>query len=183
MMILETPRLTLRTLTPRDVPLLLDFDTRNRTWLAPWEPIRDEGYFTSERVLSTIRADTRSARRGTGCRWHLFLRGQTSTIQGSISLSNVVTGVFLSAHLGYRLDANATGHGYMAEALGAVVRFAFEDRGLHRLEANVMPRNAPSRRLLLAAGFEEEGLARRYLKIAGVWEDHVHHVLLNGGLE
>lgn len=178
---LETPRLVLRTLTPRDAPRLLAFDCRNREWLAPWEPLRDEAYFSSARVLSSIKADATSVRRGSGCRWHLFLKGDP-TIVGSISLSNVVKGAFLSAHLGYRLDAQATGRGLMAEALNRVVTFAF-DQGLHRLEANVMPRNTASRRLLVTAGFEEEGLARRYLKIAGVWEDHLHHVLFNRDVE
>lgn len=180
---IETPRLVLRTLTPRDVPLLLDFDTRNREWLAPWEPARDEVYFTPARALGAIKGDARSARRGTGCRWHLFRRNQPRRILGSLGLSNVVAGVFLSAHLGYRLDHGETGQGYMAEAVSAVVAYAFDTLGLHRIEANVMPRNNASRRLLASAGFEEEGLARRYLKIAGVWEDHIHYVRFNRNVE
>jgi len=180
---LETPRLILRTLTPRDVPLLLDFDSRNRQWLAPWEPARDERYFRAERVLSTIRGDARSVRRGTGCRWHLFYRGRPGRIVGSVGLSNVVTGAFLSAHLGYRLDGNETGRGLMTEAVAEVVDYAFEVVGLHRLEANVLPRNGASLRLLERLGFEDEGLARRYLKIAGVWEDHLHRVRFNRNIE
>lgn len=180
---LETPRLILRTLTPRDGPQLLAFDVRNREWLAPWEPLRDKAYFSEARVLSSIRADARSVRRGVGCRWHLFLKDEPTTIVGSVALSNVVKGDFLSAHLGYRLDALATGKGLMTEALGEVVAFAFFELGLHRLEANVMPRNTASRRVLATLGFEEEGLARRYLNIAGVWEDHLHHVRFNRNLE
>lgn len=182
-MILTTRRLVLRTLTLRDVSLLLDFDVRNRDWLAPWEPLRTPEYFTAERAASAIRADARSVRRGTGCRWHLFLRGQPHRIVGSAALSNVVTGAFLSAHLGYRLDQHETGMGYMAEAVAEVVGYAFDVLGLHRIEANVMPRNTASRRLLTGLGFEEEGLARRYLKIAGVWEDHFHHVRFNRDVE
>lgn len=180
---LQTARLVLRTLTPRDVPLLLDFDTRNRHWLAPWEPQRDESYFTALRCLSTIRGDQRTVRRGTGCRWHLFLASHPNRIVGSVGLSNLVGGVFLSAHLGYRLDEHETGKGYMGEAVAAVVDYAFEVLGLHRIEANVMPRNTASRHLLASLGFEEEGLARRYLKIAGVWEDHLHHVRFNRNVE
>ena len=183
MLVLETPRLILRTLTPQDLPLLLDFDRRNREWLAPWEPLRDEDYLGEARVLSSIRADARSVRRGTGVRFHLFARGQSGRILGSASLSNMVTGVFLSAHLGYRLDGQETGQGLMGEAVGCVVDYAFEDLGLHRIEANVMPRNTASRHLLKRLGFEEEGLARRYLKIAGAWEDHIHHVRFNRNLE
>lgn len=183
MIILETPRLRLRTLTPRDEPLLLDFDVRNRDWLAPWEPTRDEAYFTAERVATNLRADRLSVKRGTGCRLHLFRKREPGRILGSVSLANLVRGVFLSAHLGYRLDVDETGKGYMSEAVDAVVKHAFLVWGLHRIEANVMPRNAPSRNLLLRLGFEEEGLARRYLKIAGQWEDHIHYVRLNGAVE
>jgi len=180
---LETPRLVLRTLSVKDAPALLDFDTRNRSFLAPWEPRREELYFTLTRVEATIKADARTARRDTGYRWHLFLKSDPGRIVGSVGLSNIVHGVFLSAHMGYRLDERVTGHGYMTEAVGAVVHQAFTVLGLHRIEASAMPRNVASRRVLARLGFEEEGLSRHYLKIAGVWEDHVRHVLLNKELE
>lgn len=180
---LSTARLILRPLTPKDVPLLLDFDLRNRDHLAPWEPIREPLYFTEVRAASSIKADRKAARNGTGFRWHLFVKGDPHRIVGSVSLTNIVGGVFLSCHLGYRLDGGATGRGYMTEAVRAVVNYAFGPLGLHRVEANVMPRNAASRRVMARLGFAEEGLAHRYLKIAGVWEDHIHHVLLNAALE
>lgn len=176
---LETPRLVLRALTPKDAPLLLDFDLRNREFLASWEPRRDELYFTLTRALAAVKADARSARRDTGYRWHLFLKTDRKTIIGSVGLSNIVHGAFLSTHLGYRLDGTMTGRGLMTEAVREVVHQAFTTLGLHRIEANVMPRNAASRRVLARLGFVEEGLSRRYLKIAGVWEDHLRHVLLN----
>jgi ribosomal-protein-alanine N-acetyltransferase len=180
---LETPRLVLRALTQRDAPLLLDFDLRNRAFLAPWEPLRDEQYFTLARAQAAIRADARTARRDTGYRWHLFLNREPRRIVGSVALSNIVHGAFLSTHLGYRLDGESTGKGLMTEAVGEVLRQAFGTLGLHRVEANAMPRNAASRRVLARLGFVEEGLSRRYLRIAGVWEDHLRHVLLNRELE
>jgi ribosomal-protein-alanine N-acetyltransferase len=180
---LNTERLILRALTPKDAPLLLDFDSRNRRFLAPWEPLRDDLYYTETRVLGAIRADTRAAHRGTAFRWHLYLKKDLGRIIGSLSLSSIVEGAFLSALLGYRLDGKQTGQGYMTEAVQAVVEYAFEKMGLHRIEANVMPRNAASRRLLGRLGFVEEGTARKYLKIAGNWEDHIHYVLFNEALE
>jgi ribosomal-protein-alanine N-acetyltransferase len=180
---LSTPRLILRGLTPKDAPLLLDFDLRNRSFLSTWEPQRTELYFTATRALAAVKADARSARRSLAYRWHLFLRSDPRRIVGSVALSNIVEGAFLSALLGYRLDGALTGQGLMSEAVGAVVEFAFSVLGLHRIEANVMPKNTASRRLLTRLGFEEEGLARRYLKIAGVWEDHLHHVKFNKELE
>ena len=183
MNLLETPRLLLRALTPRDAPLLLDFDLRNREFLAAWEPRRDELYFTLTRALAAVKADTRTARRDTGYRWHLFQKSDRWRIIGSVGLSNIVHGAFLSTHLGYRLDGEVTGQGFMTEAVTAVINQAFTTLSLHRIEASAMPRNTASRRVLARLGFEEEGLSRRYLKIAGVWEDHVRHVLLNREVE
>ena len=51
--------------------------------------------------------------------------------------------------------------------------FAFRRLGLHRVQAAVMPRNAASIRVLEKNGFRREGLAPRYLRINGEWEDHL----------
>ena len=67
----------------------------------------------------------------------------------------------------------------MTAAVGMVVRYAFAEAGLHRVEANVMPRNRPSLRVLEKNGFINEGLSRCYLNINGVWEDHIHMVRIN----
>jgi ribosomal-protein-alanine N-acetyltransferase len=66
----------------------------------------------------------------------------------------------------------------MTEALTAVIEHAFTTMGLHRLEANVMPRNEASKGLLVKLGFHDEGIAKRYLQIQGRWEDHTHMVML-----
>ncbi len=61
----------------------------------------------------------------------------------------------------------------MRESLQVALHWAFSELDLHRVMANYMPRNERSARLLQHLGFEQEGYARRYLQIAGVWEDHV----------
>lgn len=68
----------------------------------------------------------------------------------------------------------------MREALQAVIDYAFKQMKLHRIEANIMPANTRSIQLVKSLGFEEEGLAKKYLKINGHWQDHIHYVLLNG---
>ena len=88
-------------------------------------------------------------------------------------------GAFQSCHLGYQLDERAINQGFMTEALRRAIAFVFDELQLHRIEANVMPRNLRSSRVLAKLGFVEEGLARQYLKINGVWEDHIHYVMLN----
>lgn len=101
----------------------------------------------------------------------IFLARERQLV-GGINLSNIRRGVAQTATIGYWMGAPYAGQGLMTHALRAVIHFAFSELFLHRLEAACLPENEPSRRLLLRAGFEEEGYARGYLKIAGRWQDH-----------
>lgn len=178
----ETERLLMRELGSRDLPELLDFQLRNREFFAPWDPRRDAGFFTAEAQGKLLRAERADNRRGVALRLWLF-EGDSRRIVGMIGLSGIVRGVFLSGFLGWKLDREARGRGLMTEALLGMVDIAFGELGLHRLEANIMPRNRPSRRLAERAGFACEGRSPRYLRIAGEWEDHLHYVRLNPALE
>src|SRR5262245_9471836 len=91
---------------------------------------------------------------------------------GVINVSEIVRGVFRSAFLGYCAFAPHQRHGYMTAALQKVVSDCFGKHGLHRLEANIQPDNAPSIRLVKRLGFRKEGFSEKYLKIGGRWRDH-----------
>lgn len=91
---------------------------------------------------------------------------------GVINLSNIVRGAFRSAYMGYYGFAPMAGQGYMRAGVKAVVRKAFGNLGLHRLEANIQPGNVASIALVRACGFMLEGYSPRYLKIGGRWRDH-----------
>ena len=90
-----------------------------------------------------------------------------------MSLSEIVKGNFQSCWIGYYLDRNHNGKGYMTEAVTYTADYAFKELGLHRIEAGVMPHNEASIRLLEKAGFEKEGIARESVRINGKWEDHL----------
>lgn len=93
-------------------------------------------------------------------------------IAGVINVSEIVLGAFRSAYLGYYGMAPTTGRGYMSAGMKKVITRAFEVHGLHRLEANIQPKNLASRRLVDRLGFRLEGFSPRYLKIGGRWRDH-----------
>ncbi len=104
---------------------------------------------------------------------------ETHTIVGVVNVNNIVRGSFLSASLGYYACAPNAGMGYMREGLEAVIQTAFEEQGLHRLEANIQPENRRSIRLVELCGFHKEGVSRDFLYIAGAWRDHERWVIIH----
>jgi ribosomal-protein-alanine N-acetyltransferase len=151
----------------------------NAKHLAPWNPLPTPG--TDPLALATIRADiAKSRREWRADRAFAFLiaaREPGEPLIGYLRLSEVVRRPFQNAYLGYWMAADRQGAGLMTEAVRLATGFAFREAGLHRIQAAVIPRNAGSRRVLLKAGFREEGIALRYLEIAGRWEDHVLHAI------
>jgi ribosomal-protein-alanine N-acetyltransferase len=121
---------------------------------------------TPPAVARWIRATGPRRRRLLVCR-----RGD-GAIVGVVNVSEIVRGAFRSAYLGYYGFAPHAGQGYMTEGLGLVLRHAFRQLGLHRLEANIQPGNRASRALVRRLGFRREGFSARYLKIGGRWRDH-----------
>lgn len=99
-------------------------------------------------------------------------RNEDAAIAGYFGLSQIVLGSFRNAYLGYYAFATYAGQGYMREGLELVLRHAFDDLRLHRVQASVQPGNDRSAALVRGAGFRNEGLALRYLKVGGRWRDH-----------
>ncbi|MBX5533122.1 GNAT family N-acetyltransferase [Pseudomonas aeruginosa] len=155
----------LRALQPDDFVRTSRYENANREHLAPWEPLRDPGYFSVDNARARTLLQVASMDDG--------------EVLGRCSYTNIVRGVFQACHLGFSLAAAAQGRGLMARALRVANRYCFEQLGLHRIMASHLPRNARSERLLESLGFEREGYARAYLKIAGVWEDHVLRALVD----
>lgn len=102
----------------------------------------------------------------------LICRQADNLIVGMINLSQIFRGNFQNAYLGYYLGADFSGKGYMTEAIGLILRFAFKALKLHRIEANVQPQNLSSIAVLQKNGFIKEGFSKRYLKIGARWRDH-----------
>lgn len=161
---------TLRLVAREDGPALAEAYRRNRRHLAPWEPTRSQRFFEAGGQSDAVSDALFAHRAGSLLPLVLECEGE---IVGRITLSNVVRGAFDSADLGYWLDADLQGRGLMTRAVGEALRLARDELRLHRVQAGTLLHNTGSQTVLERNGFERIGVARRYLRIAGEWQDHV----------
>ncbi|WP_411345044.1 GNAT family N-acetyltransferase [Paenibacillus sp. WLX1005] len=161
-----------------DAAQLLNMETANREFFQQFTGARAETFYTLEGQQDLARKRMERATQDVGY-WFVIMQRETEQIVGLIMLSEVVRDNLQSCWIGYFLDHLYNGKGIMTAAVKMVVEYAFEELQFHRLEAGVMPHNIGSIRVLEKAGFEREGLARKNVKINGVWQDHVTMGIVN----
>ncbi len=164
---------------------VLDYYLRNRDHFKIWEPLRGEKFYTIDYHKTALKEGVKRVKEGKEYRFMVFEKDDfdLNKIIGILTFSSIVKGPFLSCFVGYSIDKSLQNKGYMAQALKAGIDFMFESIGLHRIEANIMPKNVPSLKVVTKLGFKNEGISPYYLKINGEWEDHRHMVLRNRELE
>jgi ribosomal-protein-alanine N-acetyltransferase len=161
---------TLRPIRRDDADVLADLYRTERDFLTPFEPERDPGFFTragQERLLErtiALRAAGFAER---------FVIVRDDRVVGVLAVNNIVRGVSQSATIGYFVAQGHNGRGIATQAVAEVCRWAFDEMGLHRLEAGTLVDNVASQRVLERNNFTRIGLAPRYLQIAGRWQDHI----------
>ncbi len=171
---IHTERLTLQ-LPPRDAAdRVLAFFHDNAEHLAPYDPPRPDGFLTPAFWHERLERIPVEFEQDIALRLVMTKRGdENGPILGMCNFSQIFRGPLQACVLGYSLDHRHVGRGLMAEALRPAIDYVFNELGLHRIEANYMPTNERSGRLLRRLGFVVEGYARDYLFIAGGWQDHV----------
>ena len=176
--IIESERVMLRTPQMSDYPAWAELRASSREFLVPWEPRWAMDELTRASFRRRVRHYQRDLREDIG--YALFIYSvATGGLVGGVTLCNVRRGVTQSCTLGYWIGAQYAQQGYMTAAVRAVVPYVFDSLDLHRLEAACLPTNTASMRLLEKTGFRREGLARRYLRINGGWQDHLLYALLD----
>jgi ribosomal-protein-alanine N-acetyltransferase len=176
--VIESERVILRTPQMSDYPAWAELRASSREFLMPWEPLWAPDELSRASFRRRVRHYLRDLREDVG--YALFIHGtETGELVGGLTLCNVRRGVTQSCTLGYWIGAKYAQKGYMTAAVQAVVPFVFDSLELHRLEAACLPTNTASMRLLEKTGFKREGLARRYLRINGAWQDHLLYALLD----
>ena len=100
-------------------------------------------------------------------------------MRGYCNFTQIFRGSFQACYLGYKIDQELEGRGFMKEALECLIAYMFREQHLHRIMANFIPGNTRSEKLLNTLGFEKEGYAKKYLLINGEWQDHILTSLTN----
>lgn len=160
----------LRPVTEADAASLAAALTRSRAYMSRWEPRRPDAFYTEQgqrERLAELLADREAGR---VMPW--VLADEEDRAVGGFNLNAVVLGSFHSATLGYWVDVTCAGRGQATAAVRLICDLARDELRLHRVEAGTVLDNVASQRVLTKCGFEQFGLAPRYMHIDGEWRDH-----------
>jgi ribosomal-protein-alanine N-acetyltransferase len=169
---LNTENMIISVLEPIDFKLLVIYEYENRAHLSRWEPARELDYYSDAQTKKRVEISLESFKLGTLISLVGFNKDKSKIIC-VCTFSNIVYGAFQACNLGYSVSEQEQGKGFMFEMLQVSINYVLVEFKLHRIMANYILGNTRSERLLDRLGFEKEGLAKSYLKIAGSWQDHV----------
>jgi len=167
---------TTRLLTVDDAPVLSELLRRSRAFLAPWQPLRPDSFYTLEGQQESVAQALLQHEVGNSL--PLVIIDHRAQVVGMITLQSIIRGAFQSCSVGYWLAENAQGQGLATQALREAVHLAFHDLRLHRVQAETLVHNLRSQRVLDRLDFARYGLAPAYLRIAGQWQDNLLYQLL-----
>lgn len=163
-------KINLSVLTPENAESVLNYYIKNKDYLSKFEPDREKNFYTLDIQKRILIESYREFLSGKSVNLGIY---KDKTFIGKIQISNIVMGVFKSAFVGYSIDKDEQGKGYMKEALKLTLEYAFNEMDLHRIEASTLVDNIRSQKVLLSCGFKEIGLNEKYIFINGKWQDHL----------
>lgn len=156
--------------TKHKARVYLDFLERNESYHKPWV------YYSCD--LKSYDHYLNRIKRGI-TQGFFIIDIKSDALVGVININNIQLGSLRMASLGYCGDQSCAGGGYMTEGMELVLKYAVEDIGLHRIEANIQPGNIASKKLVKRLGFQKEGFSPDYMQIDGKWRDHERWAILD----
>ena len=183
-LVLRDGELELRPLRFRDRAQWNRVRAENREWLSPWEatipPISEESLGELPSFFEMVKILNHEARQGRSMSFAIW---HGHNLIGQISLGGVIYGAMRGGHIGYWIDRNFANRGFTTKAVEMLTQYSFNVLKLHRVEINLRPENAASRRVAEKAGYIFEGERPRYLHIDGQWRDHICFVKENSAVK
>lgn len=169
----KTDRLLLTTLSQNYSDKVLAFYIKNKNHFEPWEPDRNANFYSLPFQRLSLTMEQQLLQKNKLLRLWVFKKENPAKIIGSVNFYNITYEPFFNCQLGYKLDYDYTGMGYAFESVSAGIELFFENHpAIHRIEANIMPSNTSSIRLIEKLGFRYEGISTSSIRINHQWEDH-----------
>ncbi|PJI08236.1 MULTISPECIES: GNAT family N-acetyltransferase [Clostridium] len=168
--------INLKVLTPEDANDMTCYYIKNKEHLKKFEPEREESFYTFEVQKQILMENYKQFLNGEGINFGIY---KANDLIGKIQISGIMYGVFKSAIIGYSMDKDYQGRGYMKESVSLVEDYAFNVMKLHRIEASTLVDNLRSQNVLIGCEFEKLGVNKNYLFINGKWQDHITFYKVN----
>lgn len=175
---IETARLTLRFPVMDDFTQWAELRNQSRAFLVPWEASWPANDLSRSAFAHRLKHYRSNVKKDEAYPLLIFKANEENRLVGGITVSHVRRGIAQTAQLGYWIGQPYSNRGFMCEAVKAVSNFCFDQLALNRVEAACLMHNGPSATVLRNAGYLQEGVARKYLKINGKWQDHLLFALL-----
>jgi len=176
---LKSERLILAVLPPSSAESVVAYLLKNRSFHEPYHQLHDDSYFTPFIQKQYLRSDMNGFLERAQCGFWLIKIEEPGRVIGRLAFSGVIRGALQSCLMGYHLDQDEIGKGYMSEAIRTACAYIFSEWNLHRIQADIMPRNVRSIGTIERSGFKKQGQFENYMAINGKWEDHVTYALIN----
>ena len=173
-----TDHLILSILYPNDAEKVLLFYDKNKDFFEPWEPERETNFYTLSYQRLSLAVEHNLIMNSKLLRYWIFHQKDPQKIIGTVNFYNIIRGSYSCCQLGYKLDQEYIGNGFALESVQTGMELLFEEYGLHRIEANIMPSNSRSINLVEKLGFSYEGLSKSSIQINSKWEDHARYALI-----
>lgn len=175
----ETDRLILNIMNSDSVPMVLAFYEDNKAQFEKWEQKRPNHFYSLSYQKASLSADYYQIAEGKLLRYWVFLKENPDEIVGTVCFQNFLKAPYLSCTIGYKFNQKYSHNGYAFESIQKGLEIIFNEYGMHRIEAFIMPNNMASLRLIERLPFIYEGISYSYANINGIWSDHKRYVCIN----
>jgi ribosomal-protein-alanine N-acetyltransferase len=168
---LSSERMNIECLTSNYAQRVLDFYKENSVYFDKYELTRPKNFYTTAFQTAMLYWEWKEMQALRCLRYFLFLKQDPSFILGTINISNIRMGCLKNASIGYKIDHRYWNQGYATEACEVILDHAFQEYGLHRMEAEIVPSNEASIRVVEKLGFTYEGFEHEAAEINGIWQN------------
>lgn len=176
---IASDRIILRLADKDDTDEVYDYHLRNKEYLTPFEPMHDDNYLKKERWRKLIERSLNDAKESKALRLFIFEKEDNKRVIGELNFEFIMKKPMCSCEIGYSMDEDEQGKGYMTEAVKLGTDYVLRELNLMRISGGYSTSNEKSGNVMRKVGFVGRNLIKNYMMINGKWEDIIFCYLYN----